>query len=1066
MKRKLLLWLFGLLLTVQMYAQNRTISGTVKDAKGEALIGVNVTGKGTTIGTVTDIEGKYSLELPKEVSALVFSYVGYTTLEKVITAKTIDAVLNEEGKVLEDVVVTAVAVKREKRSIISGNNTVTSEDLNKTSTNVFGALQAKTPGVRINTASGAMGSSNRIVLDGESSFLLGNNALIVVDGIPVNNNTNSAKTNDLQNFVDFGNRGNDFDPDNVESVTVLKGPAATALYGSRGTSGVIMITTKSGKNLTKQDKKFNVTVSSGVSFDKAYLQLKRQEKFGQGYLTPDPIENFSWGPAFDGVVRPWTPVVVDPVTGVASQLIRPYSAIKNQLDKAFNLGVTYRNGINVEGGNENYTYYFSYINTTNKGIFDNTFYKRHAFSGNATAKLSEKLTARINTQYSRIYQRALQGASFNTTASSAPYTYLLQTPVNIPYNELRDYNSMYQNFGGYYGGYTANPYYLMNNINNDNQVNNLLVSAELEFKPVDFITLTTRVGDNLVLSNITSQNPVYRYYNVNKAANPFDVGGYQEEFDKRNSMTVEAIGAFSKKFKKKYQVDVLGGFNYYSVARRNLWGQTNGGLTVPGFYNLDNSVGTATTGQYISDYRLIGLYGQARFGFKDMLFLEYTARNDWSSTLPTGKNGFFFHSGGLSFVPTELIKNDKISPWINYAKLRFNAGTQGKDATPYLLESTYSVNPTYSDGNLPRSFPVIAINGSTVNGISTNNKIGNPNLKPELTIAYEAGVDLDILKSWVHLEYSFRHKTSKDLIIEASLPASSGYTTQVVNIGKMRNITHEALARVSVLKNIKGINWDVRFQFSKTNNLVLKANSDTNVVNIGTYISPGLVAVEGQPYGTFKVTDYLKTPDGHIIVDANGNPQVNTSTPVYAGSYLPKFTMGWGSTFSFKGLTFDIQFDMKQGGKFWSGTKDGLDFNGTTLSSLLNNREPYVVPNSVVSNGDGTYSENTVAVTNIANMFGAVVSPPDIANIIDASYIKLREASVAYTFDKKFFKNVPISAISIGVFGRNLKFWLPKENVFADPESSAYGQTSNEQGIEYSNTPAVRSMGFDFKIKF
>jgi TonB-linked SusC/RagA family outer membrane protein len=1066
MKKTLLLWLFGLLLTAQVYAQNRMLSGTVKDDKGEALIGVNVTGKGTTIGAVTDIDGKYTLELPKDVTTLVFSYIGYTDLEKMILSLKVDAVMVAEGQRIEEVVVTAGAIKREKRSTSYSTNTVNSEDLNKTGTNMFSALQAKTPGVRISTSNGAMGASNRIVLDGEASFLLGNNALLVVDGIPINNNTNASRTNDLQKNVDFGNRGNDFDPDNIESISVLKGPAATALYGSRGTSGVIIITTKTGKNLSKQDKKFNVSINSGVTFDKVYLQLKRQDKFGQGYNNnPDPIENFSWGPAFDGVIRPWTPVVVDPVTGISSRLIRPYSAVKNQLEDAFNLGITYRNGISFEGGNENSNYYFSYNNTTNKGVFDNTFYKRHAFSGNASIKLSKNLTSKINVQYARISQRALVGASFNTTAEDAPYTFLIQQPVNIPLNELRDYNSLYHGFSGYYGGYTSNPYYIMNNTNNDNNVNNLLVSAELEFKPVDYITLTTRVGDNFVLSDVTSENPVYNYFNPTKATNNFGIGSYSEEIQKSNNLTLDVIGAFSKEFAKNFKVDALGGFNYFGTSRRSVWGETNGGLTVPGFYNLRNSVGTATTGQDINNYRILGVYGQVGFSYKSLLFLEYTARNDWSSTLPTGKNGFFYQSGGVSFVPTELIKNNKLSDWISYVKIRFNAGTQGKDATPYLLESTYAVNPISNDGNLPRTFPMIGLDGNPVNAIATGNRIGNPNLKPELTIAYEAGVDLDILKRYVHLEYSFRHRTSKNLIIEASLPASSGFTTQVINVGKVRNVTNELLARVTVLKNVKGINWDLRYQFAKTNNLVLKANTDADEVNIGTYLNPAVVAVEGQPFGVIKVNDYLRDPEGKIVVDANGAPRVDPNTKP-AGSFLPKYTMGWGSTLSIKGLTFDIQFDMKQGGVFYSGSKDQGDFNGTTLSSLTNNREPYIIPNSVFQNADGTFSENTTPITNLADIYGAVVSPPDITNIIDASYIKLREASISYNFDKKFFKNVPISSISIGVVGRNLKFWLPKENVYADPESNAFSQTGNEQGIEYTSAPSVRSLGFDFKIKF
>ncbi|HQO89599.1 MAG TPA: SusC/RagA family TonB-linked outer membrane protein [Chitinophagales bacterium] len=1066
MKKTLLLWLFGLLLTAQVFAQNRTLSGTVKDAAtGEALIGVNVTGKGTTIGTVTDIDGKYTLELPKEVTTLVFSYIGYTNVEKPILTLKIDADMTAEGQQLEDVVVTAVAIKREKRSLSYSANTIGSEDLNSTATNVFSAIQAKTPGVRINTVGGAMGASNRIVLDGEASFLLGNNALIVVDGIPINNNSNSGVLNDAQNFVDFGNRGNDFDPENVESVTVLKGPAATALYGSRATSGVIMITTKSGKSLSKADKKFNVSINSGITFDKAYLQIKRQDQFGQGYDgLVDPIENFSWGPRFDGVVRPWTPVVVDE-NGISSQLIRPYSAIKNQLQDAMNTGVTYRNGVAMEGASDKYSYYFSYQNTSNKGIFDNTFYKRHALTANATAKLSDNLTSRVNIQYSKVNQRAILGAG--TANFSGPYQSLLQQAVNIPINELRDYNSLYHGFQGYYGGFTANPYFLMNNINNDSKVDNLLASAEIEYKPVDFITLTARVGDNFTVNSITQESPVYAYSNPNKATSSSDFGSYTERLDKRNNLTIDLIGAFSKEFAKKFTVSALGGFNMNSITSRWLQGQSQNGLVVPGYYNLSNSKDQAVVTQSISNYRLLGAYAQVGFSYKNLIFVDYSVRNDWSSTLPAGNNGFFYQSGGLSFVPTEFIKKNTIKDWISYAKVRFNAGTQGKDASPYLLASTNSVNPEFSDyfgDNLPVRFPIISLDGTPVNGISTNNRIGNPNLSPELTVAYEVGADLDILKDYVHLEYTFRHRTHKDLIVIANLPASTGFTSQVINIGKMRNVTQELLARVSLIRNVKDINWDVRYQFAKTNNTVLKANTDADEFSIGTYISPGIVAKEGEPFGTFKVNDYKRDPNGNIIVGANGAPVVSTEQ-VYAGSFLPDFTMGWGSTFSWRGLSFDVQFDMKQGGQFYSGTKDATDFNGTSLYSLLNDRQPYIIPGSVVDNGDGTFSENTTPITNLFDAVGNTGNP-DSEKMLDASYIKLREASVSYTFDKKFFKNVPLSSISIGLVGRNLKFWLPSENVYADPEANSFGQSGNEQGIEFPSYPSVRSVGFDVRIKF
>lgn len=1058
MKRTLFLWLFGLILTAQVYAQNRSLSGTIKDATtGEALIGVNVTGKGTTIGTVTDIDGKYTLELPKDVTVLVFSYVGYNNLEKTILSLNMDVSMVAEGVKLEDVVVTGMAIKREKRSLGYATNTIQSEDLNQSGGNVFSAIQAKTPGVRINTIGGAVGASNRIVLDGEASFLLGNNALIVIDGIPVINTTNADQQNDAQKFVDFGNRANDFDPENIESVSVLKGPAATALYGSRATSGVVLITTKSGKGFDKADKKFNVTVNTGVSFQRAYLQIQRQDKFGQGYdNNPDPIENFSWGPAFDGVVRPWTPAIVTP-EGTVSQLIRPYSAVKNQLQDAFDLGITYKNGIAIEGGSDKYSFYFAYNNLNNKGIFPNTFYKRHALTANTTARLSDKLTSRINIQYSKVYQRALTGAG--TANFGGPFQALLQQPANIPTVELRDYNSIYHNFSGYYGGYTANPFFLMNNINNDNKTDNLLASAEIEYKPVDFITLTARVGDNLTIANTQIQEPKYKYANSGAAT-----GNYYEDLEKTNQLNADIFGSFNKEVVKDFTIGAMLGFNYLQTRLTDVTGSTQNGIVIPGYYNLNNSVDKAQITTNYSNERLIGLLGQVNFGYKGLLFGEFTARNDWSSTLPVGKNGFAYFAGSLSFVPSEFIKGDA-KTWINYIKLRASAGTSGKAADPYRLKSVFAAavfGTDYFDNNLPYQFPVQGLDGSTVSGFTVGNQIGNPNLKPESTLAYEAGLDLTLLKEYLHVEYTFYHKTSKDLIVNANLPASSGYTRQIVNVGKVRNVGHNVLAQVYVLKGIKGVDWSFRVQFAKNNSKVLKANTDEDEIVLGGLTTVSLVAKEGYPFGTFKANDFERDPDGNLIVGANGAPVAST-TQKYFGSYQPKYTLGFGSAFSWKGLTFDIQFDIKQGGQFYSGTKNATDFNGTSLSSLVNNREPYIIPGSVVQNTDGTFSENTTPITNLYSFVGSV---PESQDLIDASYIKLREASIGYTFAKKYFKNTPISAITLSVLGSNLKFWLPKQNVYADPESNSFGQAGNAQGIEFSSTPTARSVGFDLKIKF
>ena len=1055
MKKTLLLWLFGLLLTTQVFAQNRSLSGTVKDAaSGEALIGVNVTGKGTTIGTVTDIDGKYTLELPKDVTTLVFTYVGYKNLEKPILTLKIDAALSADGQILEELVVTGMQVKREARSTSFANNTVKSDDFNKTATNPFSALQSKSPGVRISNSSGAVGSSTRIVLQGEASFSNGNNPLIVVDGNPINNNTSSNLENSSGSYVDFGNRGNDINPDDIESITVLKGASAVAIYGSRGTSGVILITTKSGKGFAKQDKKFSVSINTGLTFDKAYLQIKRQNKYGQGYdFAPDPIENFSWGPAFDGVVRPWTPAIQTP--NGTSQLIRPYSAVKDQIEAAFNVGITSRSGIAIEGGDEKYSYYFAYGNLTNKGIFQNTFYKRHNFTGNASVKFSDNLSSRFSVQYSKIYQRAFEGAGVGNFGG--PFQAILQQAVNIPINELRDYNSPYQDFGGYYGGYTANPFYLMDNINNDNKVDNLIASAEIEYKPVSYLTMTARIGDNMTMGNTYLQSPKYQY--AKSGAAP---GSYAEVYEKRNQLNFDGFVTFNKEIVKKLNMSVMAGFNFTQNKGGSLIGQTQGGLVIPGFYDLSNSASTVLTSSDAFQRRLMGLYGQLTLGYRNMIFAEYTARNDWSSTLPEGNRGFFFQGGGLSFVPTELFKTQ--NEWLSYAKIRANAGTQGKDPGLYLLNSTYSANPLYDDyseSNLPIRFPVQSSGGASISGFTADNTIGNPGLKPELTFEWSLGADLDLLKDYLHVEYTYYDKTSKDLVVNVQLPASSGFTRTAKNVGKISNKGHELLVRATALKNVKGINWDFRLQFAKNVSKVLKVSDENDEISLNTG-GIQVVVKEGLPFGTYKAFDYEKTPEGNTVVNASGVPVVSTSYSYY-GSFQPKYTMGVGSTLSWKGLTFDIQFDIKQGGLFYSGTKDAMDFNGTSLSSLVNDRQPYVYPGSVQLQDDGTYAENTTPITNLYALVGSV---PESQHLIDASYIKLREASISYTLDKKYLGKSKISGITFSVVGRNLKFWLPSQNVFADPESNSFGQAGDVQGLEFSSVPSARSIGFDVRVKF
>lgn len=1065
MRKTLLLWLFGLLfMTTQALAQDRTVTGVVTDAEtGEALIGVSVLVKGTSTGSVTDIDGKYTIKLSDGATTLVFSYIGYTTVEAVATGSVLDVKLGA-GVELEETVVTGLAIAREKRSTSFATQTLGNDDFNKTANDIFGALQSKVAGVRVNTSSGAMGASNRVVLRGETSLTGNNNALIVVNGVPIDNSVTTGLENSSANFVDFGNRGNDINPEDIESINVLKGPAATALYGSRGASGVILITTKSGKSLANQDKKFNVNFTTSATYDRAYNVMTRQEQYGQGYypVGPVPGENFSWGPAFDGIVRPWTSPINTP--NGQSQLVRPYSAVPNQLDMFFRLGSTYRNTLAVEGGSDKFTYYFAYGNTKNEGIFENSFYNRNNFTLNASAKLSKMISSKFSIQYSNISQRGvLGGREFNR-----PYQSAIQTPANIPINEVKDYNNPYQNLEGFWGSYTPNPYFIMNEEANDNKVDNLLGSAEITFTPLSYLNFTARVGNNFNLSNTFLRSPKFEY--TTDVFNPDNIGGsralglgsYVEEAQKNNDLTIDVFGNFNKEVVKDLDVSVLAGYSFYDKQFNELSSSTAGGLVIPGFYNLGNSVNQSITNNTSRRNRLIGAYGNVNLGYKRMVYIDYTARNDWSSTLPEGNRGYFYQSGGISFIATELYKNKVL----NYLKLRANIGTTGKDATAYQLSSVFTASPEFDDffsTDYALRFPVIGIDGSTVSGFTQGNRIGNPDLKPELTRTWEVGADVGFFKNdRLFIEYTYYNQLSSNLIVDVQLPGSSGYTVTARNVGEVQNVGHELAVRATPVL-VKGFKWDVRMTLGLNKNEVLKVSDQSDELSLNTG-NVQVIARKGYPLGTYKAIDYERNPNdpSQIVVNAQGYPIQSTAFQIF-GSYQPKYTMGFGTNLSWKGLAFDIQFDVRKGGYFYSGTKELAEFNGSVVTTLINDRQPYLVPNSVQLTEDGEYVENTVG---FADPYPYFSNMPESQNLIDASYIKLREAKISYTIPKKAFGRVPIQSLSLSIVGRNLKMWLPKENVFVDPEQNSFGTNGNVQGLEFTTVPSTRNVGFELRLTF
>lgn len=1069
--KKFLLAFSLMMFTVAMSAQ-RTVSGTVTDAGGEALIGASVLVKGTTTGTITDFDGKYSLSVPADGKVLVFSYTGFETTEVELGASNVLDVTLAEGTVLDEIVVTASGLKRNSRDIVYADQTVSSKDLLTTpNKNTLEALRGKAAGVRLSTGSGSVGASTRIVLRGEGSLTGDNNALIVVDGIPIDNTSVSGGDGTLENgYADHGNRFNDINPDDIESVTILKGPSATSLYGSRGASGVVLITTKKGGD--GKDGTIKVGVNSSYSVEKAYVLLQRQDRFGQGYDNAhfDSGENWSWGPAFDGVVRPWTSPIDADGDGALEALTRPYSAVDNQLQEFFNLGNTLTNGFYLSGANNGFTYYASYSNTNQNGILENTYYKRNTLTFNASAKLSERLSSNFKVSYANTNQNTAQEGS-RAFEGNNPYSMAVQSPVNIPFGELRDYTSPFHDINGYWGSYSSvNPYYILNEYGNEGKINNFLGNASLNYKLMEGLTLTGKFGGNVVNTNIDTWSPSFTPDQqlvwtddlalATRNTKHSSIGDFTNYSRQAINLDVSTYLNYTKALNADLSLDVTAGYNWFQKSVDRLSGFTNGGLVVNGWYNLSNSVETAQSSEYHSLYRIHGLLGNARLGYKNALFLEYSARNDWSSTLPEANNSFFYQAVGVSAVLTELLEVN--SDALSFVKLRASYGTSGKDAGLYLLQSSYIGNPTIVGlGDYTINYP---LNGQP--GFTTSNKIGNPDLQPELTTTLEVGADIGLFKDRVNVAYTYYHATHSDQIVQISLPRSTGFTQTVSNIGEMINKGHEITLNIKPIEGmVSGLHWDLFGSFAKNINEVTKITDEIDELVIGgPYRGISIVASEGLPFGTFKAQAPLTNDAGQVIVDPNTGYPLYTAEDEYFGSYQPDFTMSFGSNFEYKGFGFNILFDMKQGGTFYSQTQFYTEFNGTAAHTAVYNREPYVFPNAVYEDADGNMVANDIEITEQG--YFTEYDPAASTYLVDASYLKLREIGLSYKLPSKMLKTTPISDVRVSVFAKNVKFWLPEENIFADPEVNGPALTGNAQGIETTQTPPSRSLGVSLNLTF
>jgi TonB-linked SusC/RagA family outer membrane protein len=1072
--RKSLFFLLSTVLVVgQVVAQNRPITGKITSADdGSPVIGATVIVKGTTTGTVTNMNGDYTLQVPESATALVVKFVGMKDQEiKLGSGAKHNVALYPDVTKLTETVVTANAIRRDKASLGYAAPTVKTEELTKgQSTSPLNALAGKVAGVNISTSANAPGSSSRIVLRGGSSIAGNNQALIVVDGIPVDNSS-IIGGGDSRSTVDFGNRGNDLNPEDIESVTVLKGPAAAALYGSRASNGALIITTKSGKKLAN-GKKNEVTFNSAVTFSNIAKLPEYQNDYGQGYdmETIDPMENWSWGPKFDGVEREWG----QSINGVKQK--KSYSAAKDNVKNFFELGKTINNNLSLSGAGEKTTYYLSLNNLNSDGVapgnYDN--YNKYGVRFNGTAQLSNKFYTGLSMNYSKVNSRPIQGGQ----GDGSVFDNVLQTPRDIPLDKMGDLNNPYYSFNspdengvpsyGYYGAYTISPYYILKNYKNLNDVDRLTGNVTLGYKPTEWLDFLERVGADVYTDRRRYMYPKFDLaprndrddgFYIPGANNHTQLGKYGEDNYNLSEITHDFMVTAKKDFSPDFKASLMVGNNIRQRVFNTMETQTNkaGGLVVPDWYNLDNSNGPVYTFNSRSIRRLVGVYADLNLSYKNMIYLGATARNDWSSTLPKNNNSFFYPSVNASFVFTELTKETGISKVLSYGKLRASWAKVGNDADPYLLATYYNKTDIAGGfGNI--TFP---FNGNP--GYTYGNEIGNPTLTPEFTTAFEIGTELNFLDNRISVDFSYYNNRSKDQILKVPVAPSSGFTTNVFNTGRVENKGVELALRGTPIRTASGFSLELYGTYTHNTNKVLEIGGGVNQVVVGGLSGMSIVAAKGLPYGTFYAQDIQHDEQGRVIVSrTNGRPLL-TPTAVYLGSYNPKYQASWGANAGYKGFSFSLLFDTKQGNKFYSRTKDILDFTGAAYETAVGGREPSVWENSVVDiDGSGKLVPNTTIKYNKQSYFPSIV---DGRQVIDASYIRLREASLSYRLPRNLLNRSPFGDVTVGLFGNNLALWTAKENRFADPEVNS-GGAGNEQGFDFTAQPSLRNFGFNVRVTF
>ncbi|RYY49558.1 MAG: SusC/RagA family TonB-linked outer membrane protein [Chitinophagaceae bacterium] len=1035
--------------------QQRSINGTVRSQVSRAGISnATVSVKGTSRSVQTNENGSFIISAATN-DVLLISSVGYVTREiKVGNGNEVNVQLQESVRDMDAVVVTALGIKREEKALGYSTTVVKGDELTSAiSSNWTDALSGKVAGLNLVRSNSGPSGSNKIILRGENNLTGDNEALIVVDGVVINNGSGrrtaiggeSAYGTSSDNMpADYGGSLNDINPEDIESVTVLKGPAAAALYGERGANGAIMITTKTGSS---KKKGLGITFNSNVNMEDVNRWPDLQYEYGQG-TNGSPYYSFLAGP--DGVSTSATSSAYgprfngqqfyqyDPVTGAQATERSLWRAYPNQTRDYFKTGTTLTNTVSIDGGTDKTTARFSVTNVSNNWILPNTGYKRNTLALSVNSKVTDKLTISSKVNYTNKVSDNLPGAGYGN--QSIMYWYIFWQP-SADMNWLKRYwvpGQEQRKIFFPFSTFPENPYAIAYEFINRSNRHNVTGNVQAAYNFTKELSLQVRASMDMSYERRAQERPF-------DAGSKLQAGSYRTQ----NIFSQEVSGDFLLKYAKKItDFDLSATFG--GSALKNTYNKDEvraDSLITPGIYSMSNAARPLETFPYNSEYAINSFYGLLTGAYKNYLFLDITGRQDWNSTLATPDRkenaGFFYSSASMSFVASEIWKMPK---QVDFAKLRLSiASVGGGTTTPYRTAYNYATAGSQYSG-----------------GLQNPNLLANPNLKPLRTTTYEAGFNVKMFKNRLNADAAFYTGNTKDQILERIIDRAGGYTRNVINAGKVNNRGIELSVGGTPVISRSSFKWSTSIVFSSNRNRIESLPDSSIVLKTGPVGGGQIVAKVGGSMGDLYGRGYVRAPDGQIVYDANTGFAKITEDVIYLGNTIPKGKLGFSNDFYFKGFHLNVLFDAQWGAVGHSLTHYKLAEQGK-LTKTLPGRYNGIIGNGVVDDGTGKFVPNTKVATNVDEYYRSHWGIDNAeGSTFSTDFVKFREARLDYTLNKKWTQKIGLQKVVVGVYGRNLFIW--SDWPAFDPEFGTLAGSDIVQGFEVGQFPSTRTIGFNLVV--